>query len=70
MVKVGSILKIKLRNMKKETTKQLKQEYRELYDLIYGINACYGSHDILRLKDIEIELEKRGVEIQLKVDFN
>jgi len=56
--------------MEKRTIKQLKKEYAELYDIIYGQNACYGSHDILRLRAVEKELEERGVEIQLKVNFN
>lgn len=54
---------------KKMTTKELKSEYKALYQLIYQI-GCYGTRDIMLLQDISIELEQRGVEIEMTPSFN
>lgn len=53
-----------------KTIKELKKEYLELYDLIYGINACYSVRDMFRINAIEKELDERGVSIKLKPEFD
>lgn len=52
------------------TTAKLKREAREYHDLIYGENACYGSHDIQIYEGILSELDNRGVTISNQLTFN
>jgi hypothetical protein len=52
------------------TTAYLKQQARETYDIIYGQNACYGSHDLQKLQGIYDELENRGIQQHYKLYFN
>lgn len=55
-------------DLKKMTTKELKQEATTIDDLI---NCCsYGKSDLIILDSILNELEDRGVEISTKLDFN
>lgn len=55
-------------DIKDWTNKKLKQEASEYYDLIYGFNPCYGSHDIQIFDTLTNELYKRG--INSKISFN
>jgi len=52
------------------TKKELKNLYKEYYDICYGFNACYGTSDIRNLDSIEKELDKRGININLTPNFN
>ena len=40
--------------------KELKNEYLELWDCIYGNNPSYRTSDLMRLDIVIVELEKRG----------
>ena len=52
------------------TAKKLKDYAIEYHDMIYGQNPCYGSHDIQILDGVLAELDKRGIEISTKLNFN
>lgn len=54
---------------KEFTVKELKEEYRGLYQAIYQI-GCYGSHDLQMLDAVAGELERRDVEISMTPQFN
>jgi hypothetical protein len=51
------------------TTKKLKEYYLSYYDAIYGQNPCYGMSDLRMINGIEIELEKRKIQIELTPKF-
>lgn len=58
------------KNFKDWTTQKLKNEALVLDDLINGENQCYGTKDLIMLRGILTELEKRGVEASNKLTFN
>jgi len=43
-------------------TNSLKQQYKELHEMIYKAE-CYGIYDLRLISEIGKELESRGIEI-------
>jgi hypothetical protein len=50
------------------TTKELKQQAKELHQTIYQV-GCYGKSDLMEYNRILEELYKRGIEPINKISF-
>lgn len=51
------------------TMKKLKSEAKSLHCCIY-VSESYGPRDVITLDGILQELEKRGVTMQVEINFN
>jgi len=51
------------------TIKELKQEYKNLHELIYVVE-CYGRSDLFRYDQVAHEIIKRGIVINAKPRFS
>jgi hypothetical protein len=47
------------------SNKELKNEILELYDLIYGENLSYSSHDLINYDNALAEAHKRNLKIKV-----
>ena len=55
--------------LEKMTNKQLKDEYKSMYELIYTI-GCYGGSDLRWFDALIQELDSRGIEVNTEPTFS
>lgn len=52
-----------MKKLSEYTNKELVDEFKSYNDMIYGVNSCYGTRDMLWLYQLEAEIGRRGLNI-------